>query len=78
MTWVTVAYGVGVIYGVFVGLSLSARIGARYTLILGMLLFSFGNVLCGAATGLVSLCPRPVRRGVRQDGCNGNLPSHAL
>ena len=55
MTWVTVGYGVGVIYGVFVGLSLSARIGGRYTLILGMLLFSFGNVLCGAATGLVGL-----------------------
>ena len=55
MTWVTVGYGVGVIYGVFVGLSLSARIGMRYTLILGMLVFSFGNVLCGAATGLVSL-----------------------
>ena len=51
MTWVTVGYGVGVIYGVFVGLSLSAQIGGRYTLILGMLLFSFGNILCGAAGG---------------------------
>ena len=55
MTWVTVAYGVGVIYGVFVGLSLSARIGMRYTLVLGMLVFSVGNILCGAATGLVGL-----------------------
>ena len=55
MTWVTVAYGVGVIYAVFAGMSLSARIGTRYTLVLGMLMFSAGNVLCGAATGLVAL-----------------------
>jgi MFS family permease len=55
MTWVTVAYGVGVLYGVFAGLSLSARIGKRYTVVLAMLVFSAGNVLCGAATGLVSL-----------------------
>jgi MFS family permease len=55
MTWVTVAYGVGVIYGVFGGMSLSARIGKRYTLALAMVVFSIGNVLCGAATGLVSM-----------------------
>src|SRR6516164_11862302 len=29
MTWVTVAYGIGVLYGVFTGLSLSFRIGKR-------------------------------------------------
>jgi MFS family permease len=34
---------------------LSARIGGRYTLVLGMLVFSAGNVLCGAATGLVGM-----------------------
>ena len=39
MTWVTVAYGVGVLYGVFAGLWLSARIGMRDTVILGMLVF---------------------------------------
>ena len=55
MIWVTVAYGVGVIYGVFAGLSLSVRIGKRYTLVLAMLVFSVGNILCGAATGLVAL-----------------------
>jgi MFS transporter, DHA2 family, multidrug resistance protein len=55
MTWVTVGYGVGVIYGVFVGLWLALRIGARYTIFLAMLVFSAGNVLCGAATGLVGL-----------------------
>jgi MFS family permease len=55
MTWVTVAYGVGVLYGIFTGLSLSLRIGKRYTLVLAMLVFSAGNILCGAATGLVAL-----------------------
>ena len=78
MTWVTVGYGVGVIYGVFVGLWLSLRIGKRYTLVLAMLVFSAGNVLCGAATGLVSPGPRPVRRGVWQDAGDGDLPRHAL
>jgi MFS family permease len=55
MTWVTVAYGVGVLYGVFTGLSLSLAIGKRYTLVLGMFIFCAGNLVCGAATGLVSL-----------------------
>jgi MFS family permease len=55
MTWVTVAYGVGVLYGVFAGLSLSLRIGKRYTLVIAMLVFCAGNILCGAATGLVAL-----------------------
>src|SRR5262249_13733496 len=39
MTWVTVAYGVGVLYGVFTALWLSARIGARYTIMLGLVGF---------------------------------------
>jgi len=55
MTWVTVAYGVGVLYGVFAGVSLSLRIGKRYTLVLAMLVFCAGNILCGSATGLVAL-----------------------
>jgi MFS family permease len=55
MIWVQVAYGVGVLYGVFVALWLSARIGARSTIALGLVGFALGNVLCGAAGGLVSL-----------------------
>ncbi len=55
MTWVTVAYGVGVIYGVFAGMSVSLRIGKRFTLVLAMLVFCVGNILCGAANGLVAL-----------------------
>jgi MFS family permease len=55
MTWVTVAYAVGVLYGVFVSLSLSMRIGARNTIALGLSGFALGNLLCGAAVGLETL-----------------------
>src|SRR5580704_6210948 len=54
MTWQQVGYGVGVLYGVFTGLWLSARIGARYTIILGLAGFALGNLLCGLAVGLES------------------------
>ena len=54
MTWVTAAYGVGVLYGLFTALYLSARIGSRYTIALGLVGFALGNLLCGAAVGLES------------------------
>jgi MFS family permease len=53
--WGQVGYVVGVLYGVFTGLWLSARIGARYTIALGMLGFALGALLTGSAVGLVSL-----------------------
>jgi MFS family permease len=52
MTWQQVGYGVGILYGVFTGIWLSARIGARYTIALGLAGFAVGNLLCGAAVGL--------------------------
>jgi MFS family permease len=55
MIWVNVAYLVGFIYGIFAGVFLSVRIGKRYTLLLGLLIFCIGNILCGSATGLYSL-----------------------
>jgi MFS family permease len=55
MIWVNVAYGVGALYGVFIGLGLAGRIGRRYTLVIAMLIFGVGDILCGAATGLVAL-----------------------
>jgi MFS family permease len=61
MTWATVGYVIGLLYGAFVGMWLSARIGARYTITLGMLGFAFGALLTGSASGLVSLA---VGRGV--------------
>src|SRR5271165_6282407 len=55
MVWQQVGYGVGILYGVFMALWLSARIGARYTITLGLVGFALGNLLCGAAGGLESL-----------------------
>ncbi len=55
MIWVNVAYLVGCIYGLFTGTVLSVRFGKRDTLVIGLLIFCVGNVLCGAATGLYSL-----------------------
>jgi MFS family permease len=55
MTWVQAGYAVGLLYGAFTGLWLSARIGARDTIALGMLGFALGNLVCGAAFDLVSL-----------------------
>jgi MFS family permease len=55
MTWVQAGYGVGVLYGLFTGMWLSARIGARYTIALGLVGFALGNLLCGAALGLQGL-----------------------
>jgi MFS family permease len=52
MTWQQVAYGVGILYGLFTALWLSARIGARSTIALGLVGFALGNLLCGAAVGL--------------------------
>jgi MFS family permease len=54
MIWQTVSYGVGVLYGVFTGMWLAGRIGARYTIALGLVGFALGNLLCGAAVGLAS------------------------
>jgi MFS family permease len=54
MIWQQVGYGIGILYGLFTGLWLSARIGARYTITLGLLGFALGNLLCGAASGLES------------------------
>jgi MFS family permease len=55
MTWTTVAYGVGMLSGVFVSLSLSVRIGARNTIAAGLVGFALGNLLCGAAVDLATL-----------------------
>ncbi len=55
MIWVQVGYGIGIMYGLFTALWLAARIGARYTITLGLLGFALGNLLCGAAVGLESL-----------------------
>jgi MFS family permease len=55
MTWVSVTYGVGVLYGLFMALWLSFRIGARQTITYGLVGFALGSLLCGAANDLLTL-----------------------
>ena len=78
MTWVTVGYGVGVLYGVFAGLWLSLRIGKRYTLVLAHARVLRRQRPLWGGDRARQPGPRPVRRGVRQDAGDGDRPRHAL
>src|SRR5262249_20050415 len=53
-----------VIYGVFGGLWAMGRFGARSTLVAGLALFALGNLLCGAATDLVTMSGAKLVEGV--------------
>src|SRR5262245_18124775 len=64
MIWTNVAWGVALIYGVFGGMAWMARHGARSTLTLGLALFALGNVLCGAATDVSTLCGAKLVEGI--------------
>jgi MFS family permease len=52
--WQQASNGVGILYGLFTGMWLAGRIGARYTIALGLVGFALGSLLCGAAVGLES------------------------
>src|SRR5437773_230406 len=56
MIWTNVAWGVSVIYGLFGGIAWMARYGARSGLTVGLAVFALGNLLCGAATDVDTLC----------------------
>src|SRR5262249_32613684 len=64
MIWTNVAWGVAIIYGVFGGLAWMARYGARSALTVGLAWFALGNLLCGAATDLESLCGAKLVEGI--------------
>jgi MFS family permease len=64
MLWTNVVWGVSVIYGVFGGLAGMARYGARSMLTVGLALFALGNVLCGAAFDVSSLCAAKFVEGI--------------
>src|SRR6266540_629682 len=64
MIWTNVVWGVAIIYGVFSGLAGMARYGARSLLTLGLALFALGNLCCGAATDVVTLCGAKLVEGI--------------
>jgi MFS family permease len=55
MIWTTVCWGVATLYGVFAGIWAMPRFGSRDTLVVGLVLFALGNVLCGASFDVVSM-----------------------
>jgi MFS family permease len=64
MIWTNVAWGVSIIYGAFGGLAWMARHGARSALTLGLALFAVGNLLCGAAVDVPTLCGAKLVEGI--------------
>src|SRR5262249_33051462 len=64
MLWTNVAWGVSVIYGIFGGIVWMAHYGARSALTVGLAVFALGNLLCGAATDVASLCGAKLVEGV--------------
>jgi MFS family permease len=64
MIWTSVCWGAATLYGVFGGIWAMARIGARYTLLIGLAWFALGNLLCGAAMDVTTLAVAKLVEGV--------------
>src|SRR5437899_1922008 len=64
MIWTNVAWGVSVLYGLFGGIAWVAQYGARSALTVGLAVFALGNLLCGAAADVHTLCGAKLVEGV--------------
>src|ERR1044072_7433495 len=64
MIWTNVAWGVSVIFGLFGGIAWMARYGARSALTIGLAVFALGNLLCGAAVDVETLCGAKLVEGI--------------
>jgi MFS family permease len=64
MIWTNVCWGITVLYGVFGGIWMMARFGGRNTLLVGLLWFALGNLLCGAATDVTTLSVAKLVEGI--------------
>src|SRR5215471_3564506 len=64
MIWTNVCWGVTIIYGLFAGIWAMARFGARDTLMVGLVWFALGNLLCGAATDVPTLAAAKLVEGM--------------
>src|SRR5262249_11926613 len=64
MIWTTVAWGIATLYGVFAGLWAMPRFGSRDTLVVGLVLFALGNVLCGASFDVPSMVAARIVEGL--------------
>jgi MFS family permease len=64
MIWTNVCWGVAIIYGLFAAMWAMVRFGARDTLLVGLVWFALGNLLCGAATDIPTLAAAKLVEGV--------------
>jgi DHA2 family multidrug resistance protein len=64
MIWTNVCFVVSVIYGLFAGIWAMARFGGRDTLLVGLVWFALGNLLCGAATDVPTLAAAKLVEGI--------------
>jgi MFS family permease len=64
MIWTNVCWGVAILYGVFGAIWAMARFGGRNTLLVGLAWFILGNLLCGAAADVPTLCVAKLVEGI--------------
>src|SRR6516162_1926239 len=64
MIWTNVCWGVTILYGLFGAMWGMVRFGARDTLLVGLVWFAVGNLLCGAATDIPTLAAAKLVEGV--------------
>jgi MFS family permease len=64
MIWTNVCWGVAILYGLFGAMWAMVRFGARDTLLVGLVWFAVGNLLCGAATDIPTLAVAKLVEGV--------------
>jgi DHA2 family multidrug resistance protein len=64
MIWTNVCWGVAILYGLFVAMWAMVRFGARDTLLVGLVWFALGNLLCGAAIDVPTLAAAKLVEGV--------------
>jgi MFS family permease len=64
MIWTTICWATATVYGIFAGIWAAPRFGSRDTLVVGLILFALGNLLCGAAFDIPSMSAAKLVEGL--------------
>jgi MFS transporter, DHA2 family, multidrug resistance protein len=64
MLWTNLTWGIATLFGIFIGMWSMARIGARQTISIGLVIFSLGNLLCGASVDVPSMAASRLVEGI--------------
>lgn len=68
-TWLSAAWGLFTLYGVFAGLGFSQKFGPRNTLVAGLIWFMLGNFLCGLASSFPAMMVARMVEGLGKGIC---------